>query len=257
MPSHWLPLFLQLEQPPGNDEEGFTGLRGDKLVGEAEAVTVVPPEPGRFDAAEPGFAGNNHPLATGRADYVEQRFRLAAHSTLESAELFGIRQAEQDIRYPQGDAVQQNGGSSRRVTEFRKGGANVLSKLERTFERPPVFRAAGTVPPDAFRHRRIVRPCFSCSDIQHRTVGPLKNPGLRTCAFAAPRAAEIESQIRLIHDAALYGSGGPFGKGVPGCVIFFMREKMLHRWFITSQAQALSPCETFTFLMFLIFNLLF
>ena len=41
VPSHWLPLFLQLEQPPGNDEEGFTGLRGDKLVGEAEAVTVV------------------------------------------------------------------------------------------------------------------------------------------------------------------------------------------------------------------------
>ena len=38
------------------DEEGFTGLRGDKLVGEAEAVTVVPPEPGRFDAAEPGFS---------------------------------------------------------------------------------------------------------------------------------------------------------------------------------------------------------
>ena len=192
VPSYWLPLFLQLEQPPGNDEEGFTGLRGDKLVGEAEAVTVVPPEPGRFDAAEPGFAGNNHPSATGRADYVEQRFRLAAYSTLESAEIFGIRQAEQDIRYPQGDAVQQNGGSPCRVTEFRKGGANVLSKLERTFERPPVFRAAGTVPPDAFRHRRIVRPCFSCSDIQHRPVGPLKNPGLRACAFAAPRAAEIE-----------------------------------------------------------------
>ena len=100
VPSYWLPLFLQLEQPPGNDEEGFTGLRGDKLVGEAEAVTVVPPEPGRFDAAEPGFAGNNHPSATGRADYVEQRFRLAAYSTLESAEIFGIRQAEQDIRYP-------------------------------------------------------------------------------------------------------------------------------------------------------------
>lgn len=120
MPSYWLPLFLQLEQPPGNDEEGFTGLRGDKLVGEAEAVTVVPPEPGRFDAAEPGFAGNNHPSATGRADYVEQRFRLAAYSTLESAEIFGIRQAEQDIRYPQGDAVQQNGGSPCRVTEFRK-----------------------------------------------------------------------------------------------------------------------------------------
>ena len=107
VPFYWLPLFLQLEQPPGNDEEGFTGLRGDKLVGEAEAVTVVPPEPGRFDAAEPGFAGNNHPSATGRADYVEQRFRLAAYSTLESAEIFGIRQAEQDIRYPQGDAVQQ------------------------------------------------------------------------------------------------------------------------------------------------------
>ena len=88
------------------------------------------------------------------------------------------------------------------------------------------IEAAGTVPPDAFRHRRIVRPCFNCSDIQHRTVGPLKNPGLRTCAFAAPRAAEIESQIRLIHDAALYGSGGPFGKGVPGCVIFFMRENV-------------------------------
>ena len=117
-------------------------------------------------------------------------------------------------------------GVPRRVTEFRKGGANVLSKLERTFERPPVFRAAGTVPPDAFRHRRIVRSCFSCSDIQHRTVGPLKNPGLRTCAFAAPRAAEIESQIRLIHDAALYGSGSPFGKGVPGYVIFFMRENV-------------------------------
>ena len=61
MPSHWLPLFLQLEQPPGNDEKGFTGLRGDKLVGEAEAVTVDPPEPGRFDAATPGFAGNSHP----------------------------------------------------------------------------------------------------------------------------------------------------------------------------------------------------
>ena len=256
VPSHWLPLFLQLEQPPGNDEKGFTGLRGDKLVGEAEAVTVVPPEPGRFDAAKPGFAGNNHPLATRRADYVEQRFRLKAHSTLESAEIFRIRQAEQDIRYPQGDAVQQNGGSSRRVTEFRKGGANVLSKLERTFERPPVFRAAGTVPPDAFRHRRIVRPCFSCSDIQHRTVGPLKNPGLRTCTFAAPRAAEIESQIRLIHDAALYGSGGPFGKGVPGCVIFLCG-KMLHRWLTTRQTQALPPCEAFTLLMFLIFNLLF
>ena len=56
VPSYWLPLFLQLEQPPGNDEEGFTGLRGDKLVGEAEAVTVVPSEPGRFDAAEPGFS---------------------------------------------------------------------------------------------------------------------------------------------------------------------------------------------------------
>ena len=97
VPSHWLPLFLQLEQPPGNDEEGFTGLRGDKLVGEAEAVTVVPPEPGRFDAAKPGFAGNNHPLATRRADYVEQRFRLKAHSTLESAEIFRIRQAEQDL----------------------------------------------------------------------------------------------------------------------------------------------------------------
>ena len=109
VPFYWLPLFLQLEQPPGNDEEGFTGLRGDKLVGEAEAVTVVPPEPGRFDAAEPGFAGNNHPSATGRADYVEQRFRLAAYSTLESAEIFGIRQAEQDIRYPQRHAVQQDG----------------------------------------------------------------------------------------------------------------------------------------------------
>ena len=85
VPFYWLPLFLQLEQPPGNDEEGFTGLRGDKLVGEAEAVTVVPPEPGRFDAAEPGFAGNNHPSATGRADYVEQRSVIEGSSGRASA----------------------------------------------------------------------------------------------------------------------------------------------------------------------------
>ena len=87
-------LFLQPEQSPGNDEEGFTGLRGDKLVGEAESIVIITSEPGGFDAAKPGFAGNDHPAAAGRADYGKQRFRFVAYRLLKDKQIFGIRQAE-------------------------------------------------------------------------------------------------------------------------------------------------------------------
>lgn len=183
MPSYWLPLFLQLEQPPGNDEEGFTGLRGDKLVGEAEAVTVVPPEPGRFDAAEPGFAGNNHPSATGRADYVEQRFRLAAYSTLESAEIFGsgrlnrifdthkVMQSSKTVGVP---AVLRN--SARAVPMCFPSWSGHSSVRQFSGRRARCRRMRSVIEGSSGRASAVAT--YSTGP-----VGPLKNPGLRACAF--------------------------------------------------------------------------
>ena len=196
MPSHWLPLFLQLEQPPGNDEEGFTGLRGDKLVGEAEAVTVVPPEPvGSMPPSPVSPETTTHwqPEERITSSNASVSRRTAPSKALRSSgsgwlnRIFDTHKVMQSSKTVGVPAVLRN--SARAVPMCSPSWSGHSSVRQFSGRRARCRRMRSVI-------RRIVRPCFSCSDIQHRTVRPVENPGLRTCAFAAPRAAEIESQIQ-------------------------------------------------------------